>query len=284
MSKDSEVPELSVEIFRLIRELLKEYCGIFFDDSSRGLLQRRLLGRLKLHNLSSFSDYYRFLLFDKQRDEELAALMDILTVNETYFFREKKQLLAFSEEILSEIKERKKNSRRLRIFSAGCSTGEEPYTLAILIKEKNYFKDWQVEIIGGDINRRVLQIARNGVYRQNSFRATDPYYIYKYFEPIDNDKYKISEEIKKMVKFSYINILDPFKLRFLGMMDVVFCRNVFIYFDSESKKKAANNLYNIIRPGGYLLLGHAESLINVSTEFVLKHLKHDLVYQKPERG
>jgi chemotaxis protein methyltransferase CheR len=281
--KDSVGPELSIEIFRLIRELLRDYCGIFFDDNSRGLLQRRLLGRLKLHNLNSFSDYYRFLLFDKQRDEEFAALMDILTVNETYFFREKNQLLAFSEEILSELKEKKGSLKRLRIFSAGCSTGEEPYTLAILIQEKNHFRDWDVEIIGGDINRRVLQVARKGIYRQNSFRATDPYYLHRYFEQANNEKYKISEEIKKMVKFSYINILDPFKLKFLGMMDVVFCRNVLIYFDNESKKKAVDNLYNIIQPGGYLLLGHAESLINVSTSFILKHLKHDLVYQKPEK-
>ncbi len=116
----------------------------------------------------------------------------------------------------------------------------------------------------------------------NSFRATEPVYLERYFTEVSKETYRISDEIKAMVRFSYVNLLDSFRLRFFTPVDVIFCRNVLIYFDSTSKKRAIDNLYQILAPGGYLLLGHAESLINVSTAFIIRHLKHDLVYQKPE--
>ncbi|NOX21320.1 MAG: protein-glutamate O-methyltransferase CheR, partial [Nitrospirae bacterium] len=247
------------------------------------LLQRRLAGRLQKHNMQSFRDYYRFLLYNKNREEELSIIMDILTVNETYFFREKNQLDAFSKEILYELKDKNERTKRIRIFSAGCSTGEEPYTIAMLILESNIFTNWDIEIFGGDINRRVLQTARSGIYRENSFRATDSYYIQKYFKKQEDGIFRINDEVKRLVNFGYINLLDTEKLRFLGNMDVIFCRNVLIYFDIPSRKKVIDGFYNILREEGYLLLGHAESLINISTAFELKHLRHDLVYQKPSR-
>lgn len=281
--KEDLVP-LSEAVFRLMRDMIKEYCGIYFDDSSRYLLERRLSGRLQKLHLDNFQDYYRFLLYDPHRDDELSAVMDVLTVNETYFFREESQLKALSEEVLREFKDIKKDSRRIKIWSAGCSSGEEPYTIAMLILEQaGFFEGWDIEIVGSDINQRVLQSARKGIYRKNSFRSTEPYYIQKYF--IEEDGlFRIKDGVKKLVNFSYLNLLDPLKVKFVGMMDVILCRNVLIYFHADARKKVVENFQSRLNNGGYLFLGHAESLMNISTAFSLKHLKNDMVYQKPKKA
>jgi chemotaxis protein methyltransferase CheR len=279
--KEDLIP-LGEDVFRLIRDLIKDYCGLYFDDGSRYLIERRLNRRVRSHHLDSFRDYYRFMLYNRKSEEELSSIIDILTVNETYFFREQQQLKAFSEEILVELNEKNKSRKKLKIWSAGCSTGEEPYTIAMLTNERGDFEDWDVEIHGSDINQRVLQAARKGVYRKISFRTTDLYMKKKYFTQEDGI-YRIQDSLKENVTFSYLNLLDPFKMKFLGKMDIIFCRNVLIYFDNESRKKVIDNMYQRLVDGGYLLLGHAESLMNVSTAFNLKHFKNDMVYQKPLR-
>jgi chemotaxis protein methyltransferase CheR len=277
--KEDIIP-LGEDVFRLIRDLVKDHCGLYFDDASRYLIERRLSRRVRNQHLDTFRDYYRFMLYNRNSEEELTAIIDILTVNETYFFREQNQLKAFSQEILDELKEKNKSRKKLKIWSAGCSTGEEPYTIAMLIEERGNFEGWDIEIHGSDINQRVLQVARKGVYRKISFRTTDAYMKKKYFNP-ENGNYRIHDSLKENVTFSYLNLLDPFKMKFLGNMDVILCRNVLIYFDNESRKKVIENMYQRLVNGGYLLLGHAESLMNVSTAFNLKHLKNDMVYQKP---
>lgn len=277
--KEETIP-LEIDVFRLLRDLIRDYCGIYFDDDSRYLLEKRLSRRVRNHHFSNFRDYYRFLLYDKNKEEELNSIIDILTVNETYFFREENQLKAFSEEILPELRESKRNKRQLKIWSAGCSTGEEPYTIAMLLIEKGYFIGWDIEIFGSDINHRVLQIARNGIYKKNSFRNTENFYIKKYFTE-ENEFFRISDIVKQYVNFSHLNLLDPVKTKIVGIMDVIFCRNVLIYFDKQSRKKVIDMFYERLWEGGYLLLGHAESLINLSTAFTLKHFKYDMVYQKP---
>jgi chemotaxis protein methyltransferase CheR len=275
-----EIFPLSEDVFRLIRDYIKDYCGIYFDDSSRYLLEKRLTRRVRSHHLSDFRDYYRYILYKKDTEQELTAIIDILTVNETYFFREQNQLKAFDEEILAELKDKKRDRKTLKIWSAGCSTGEEPYTIAMIICERGDFVGWDVDIYGSDINQRVLQSARKGIYRKNSFRTTEPNMKDKYFVNEDG-LYKIIDSVKQNVNFSYLNLLDPYKTKFLGKMDVIFCRNVLIYFDNASRKKVIDNLYDCLADGGYLLLGHAESLMSISTAFTLKHFKSDMVYQKP---
>lgn len=281
MFEAEKVIPLSEDVFRLIRDIIKEYCGLYFDDSSLYLIEKRLSRRVKSHNLNDFRDYYRFIRYDKNTEEELSAIMDILTVNETYFFREQNQLRAFSEEILEELKVTLRDRKILRIWSAGCSTGEEPYTITMLVNEKDSLNGWNIEVHGSDINQRVLQTARKGTYTKNSFRTTEPYFLRKYFSE-DNGAFTIDDRIKKHVNFSYLNLLDPVKTRFMGKMDIIFCRNVLIYFDNESRRRVIENFYDRLVDGGYLLLGHAESLINISTAFKLKHLKNDMVYQKPQ--
>lgn len=280
MFEKEEIIPLEEEVFRLIRDFVRDYCGIYFDDDSRYLLEKRLSRRVRTLHFSNFREYYRYLLYHKNREEELASIIDIITVNETYFFREQNQLKTFSEEILPELKDINKDKKRLRVWSAGCSTGEEPYTIAILMLEKGYFHNWNIEIFGSDINQRVLQAARSGIYRKNSFRATEPYFLRKYFRE-ENNISRISDNVKQYVNFSHLNLLDPFKVKLVGTVDVIFCRNVLIYFDYPSRKKVIDMFYERLADGGYLLLGHAESLINISTAFSLRHFKYDMVYKKP---
>lgn len=282
MFESEELIHLPEDVFRLIRDLVRDYSGIYFDDESRYLLEKRLSRRVRNHHFSSFRDYFRHLLYDRNRDEELSSIIDVLTVNETYFFREQGQLRTFSEEILPELRDANKDKKRLRIWSAGCSTGEEPYTIAMLVLENGKFSGWNVEILGSDINQRVLHAARSGVYRKNSFRTTEQYFLGKYFGE-ENNLFRISDNVKQYVNFSHLNLLDPLKVKLVGTMDVIFCRNVLIYFDQLSRKKVVEIFYERLLEGGYLLLGHAESLINLSTAFTLKHFKHDMVYQKPIR-
>lgn len=274
--------QMTEEEFRLIRDLVYKHCGLYFDSDSKYLLEKRLSRRLPLHQLANFRDYYHFLKFSAKRDEELSDIMDVLTTNETYFFRESLQLKAFKEEILPEIKSEKerRGDRTLRIWSAGCSTGEEPYTIAMLILELGIFSGWRIEIIGTDISHRVLQHARRGVYGRSSFRATDDFYIKRFFVE-EEGNCKINNDVRSLVTISHLNLFDQGRLALLGRMDVIFCRNVIIYFDQPAKKNVIESFYRALREGGYLLLGHSESLMNISTSFALRHLKNDMVYQKP---
>lgn len=273
---------MSDEEFRLIRELIYSHCGLFFDNDSKYLLEKRLGRRLPLHQMSGFKDYYHFLRYNRGKEQELSDIMDILTTNETYFFREAFQLKAFTDEIMPEIltEKAKKRDRSLRVWSAGCSSGEEPYTIAMLLLEMGYCKGWRVEIIGADISHRVLQQARKAVYGKSSFRATEDAYIKRYFREQDGS-YRIADEVKELVTISHLNLFDQNRLALLGKVDVIFCRNVIIYFDQTAKKKVVEAFYRTLREGGYLLLGHSESLMNISTAFSLRHLRNDMVYQKP---
>ncbi|HEY3346130.1 MAG TPA: protein-glutamate O-methyltransferase CheR [Nitrospirota bacterium] len=275
-----DIVELPDDIFRLLRDYIRDYCGINFDDSTKFLLERRLSRRVRLHQFKSFRDYYHFLTYDQKKEGELVEVIDSLTTNETYFFREDKQLQAFTEEITPGILEAKKR-RSLRIWSAGCSTGEEPYTIAMLLMEAGLADDCEIEIIGSDINQKVLNSARRGVYKRGSFRATSPELLNKYFREEASGSFKISDDVRKFVNFSYLNLFDPYKLSFLKDFDVIFCRNVIIYFDVESKKKLVKTFYEKLNSGGFLLLGHAESLLNITTDFRLVHLKNEMVYQRP---
>ncbi len=276
---------MSDEEYRLIRDLIYNHCGLFFEQDSKYLLEKRLSRRLTLHRLAGFKDYYYFLKYNRSKEQELSDIMDVLTTNETYFFREAFQLKAFTDEIVPEVlaAKEKRGERSLRIWSAGCSTGEEPYTIAMLLLEMGRLRDWQVEIIGTDISHRVLQLARKAVYGKSSFRTTDEAYLRRYFVEQDGN-YKVIDAVKELVTISHLNLFDSTRLALLGKMDVIFCRNVIIYFDQLAKKRVVEAFYKSLCQGGYLLLGHSESLMNITTLFALKHLRNDMVYQKPVVG
>jgi len=273
---------MSEEEFRLLRDFIYKHCGLNFAEESKYLLEKRLNKRLQQHALKSFKDYYYLLRYSPQKEQELTEAIDLLTTNETYFFREDFQLRTFVNEILPELRARKErnNDRRLRIWSAGCSSGEEPYTLAMLLHDQPGFSDWQIEIIGTDISQKVLAMARKGLYGASSFRCTEPSYKRRFFTETDG-KFKIDDRIKRMVTVSHLNLLDTSRVAMLGVMDVVFCRNVIIYFDQLAKKRVVDSFFQRLRPEGFLLLGHSESLMNLSNSFMLRHFTDDMVYQRP---
>jgi len=279
---DESSIRLQPEEFRLLRDLISGYCGLYFEESSLYFLERRLQNRLEEEQLTSFLDYYYLLLYGQEKEEELGKVVDVLTTNETYFFREANQLKTFSEEIVPEVIERKKERRTLRIWSAGCSTGEEPYTLAMIALEHRELQGWNIEIFASDISQRVLQTARKGVYGKSSFRSTEQYYEGRYFHRTDSSRSQIDDSVKKLVSFGHLNLLQPEQWTILAHFDIIFCRNVMIYFNLESKKKMVENFHQKLEEGGFLLLGHAESLMNISTSFSLRHFRHDMVYQKPD--
>ena len=271
---------MSEEEFRLIRGLIREHCGIDFQSDSQFLVERRLAPRLETLRMASFTEYYLHLRYAATREAEYEEIVERVTTNETYFFREKYQLDAFANEILLDIHASPRRPRRLHLWSAGCSTGEEPYTLAMLILESGRFAGWDVRIYANDVSRRVLDIARRGVYSRGSFRTTDERWQRRYFRAVDG-KHEVIDEVKQLVTFSQANLLEDGSLARIGEVDAVFCRNVLIYFDSDSRRKVIDSFYRKLARRGYLLLGHTESLINLSTAFELVHLERDMVYRKP---
>ena len=271
--------ELPDDVFRLLRDAIYKRTGMWFADSSKYLLQKRLSPRARELNFDTFQKYFYFLQYDPRSDSEFDQIYDLVTTNETYFFREPAQLAAFTDEIVPDILARKP-VRKVRIWSAGCSSGEEPYSIAMLLEEKGLYGSALFEIFASDINQAVLAKARRGHYRENAFRATDPTLREKYFARDPDGSWRISDEIRNRVSFGRLNLYDEPRVSLLGHVDIIFCRNVIIYFDDNSKKVVVSNFYKRLVEGGYLLLGHSESLISLSTEFKLRHLKNDMVYQK----
>lgn len=271
--------ELPDDVFRLLREQIYKRSGMWFNDSSKYLLQKRLSPRARELNFDSFQKYFYFLQYDPRADAEFDQIFDLITTNETYFFREPAQLQAFTEEIIPDILSRK-TVKKIRIWSAGCSSGEEPYSLAMLLQEAGWYDHAVFEIFASDINQQVLSKARKGIYRENAFRVTTPEMREKYFTRETDTSWRVKDEVRNRVSFGRLNLYDEARVSLLGHLDIIFCRNVIIYFDDASKKVVVSNFYNRLVDGGYLLLGHSESLISLSTQFKLRHLKHDMVYQK----
>jgi chemotaxis protein methyltransferase CheR len=229
---------------------------------------------------SAFGAYYKYLRFNPLGPSELEEVIERLTTKETYFFRQEYQLRAFRDELLPRIAHANREQKRLAVWSAGCATGEETYTLAMLILESGLFSDWDVRVIGSDISKRGVAHARRGVYRPSAFRVTAPEQKSHFFREAEDGSH-ILEDVKKLCHFAQLNLLDGGRAGFVGRVDVVFCRNVLIYFDVKSRRRVIDVLYERLIPGGYLLLGHSESLLNLSTAFELVHLREDLVYRKP---
>jgi chemotaxis protein methyltransferase CheR len=220
------------------------------------------------------------LRFNPRGKAELEEVIERLTTKETYLFRQEYQLRSFQNEVLPRLAGANAGQRQLTLWSAGCSTGEEAYTLAILVDQTGLFRGWQVRVIGSDISKGNVAAARRGVYRAGSFRTTAPEIRRAYCveEPGGS---RVIERIRTLCHFGQLNLLDRPRTIIVGRVDAVFCRNVLIYFDMRSRRKVIDNLYERLSPGGFLLLGHSESLLNVSTAFELVHLTEDLVYRKP---
>lgn len=267
--------------FELLRDFIWEKSGLFFEVGKRQYVWRRVQHRMRAVGCVELQEYYRLLHTDPS-ETELRELLNVLTTTETYFFRNEPQLRSFQEEILPALAQRKQaqNDRRLCFWSAGCSSGEEPYTLGMILREHlPQFARWQIRIVGTDINTQVLQKAREGLYSSRALRDTPPHYLSKYFKA-EGDQYRLCDRIQQMVTFQTGNLIDATEAPPLPQVDCIFCRNVLIYFNVESCQQVIKRFYDALAPQGYLLLGHSESLYRISAMFKLLKLQHSLVYYK----
>jgi chemotaxis protein methyltransferase CheR len=279
--------DLSEEEFRLLRDLIHERFGLWFDDSQRASLRSRLAGRLATLDLSSFEDYYHYLRFGPQRAEEQQRMVSHLTNNETYFYRELPQLQVFAETVVKAIKEARTaaGERTIRILSAGCSTGEEPYSLAMILYDTGqFFWSWDVQVIGMDVDEVALEKARRGVYHNNSFRSLNPTLRERHFVKAPGGASQVKDPIRRMVSFRAGNIVDPASYEGLPPLDAVFCRNVLIYFSDATILKVVRLFHRALQPGGHLFLGHAESLSRITDLFTPVRYQGAMVYRKPAAG
>jgi chemotaxis protein methyltransferase CheR len=272
--------QLGAEEFRLLRDRVYEHAGLHFDEEAMFLFERRLVDRVEALGLDDFYAYYKFLRFHPEGRAELDEAIERLTTKETYLFRQEYQLRSFRDQLLPELARTHAARRRIGVWSAGCATGEEVYTIAILLIESGLFAGWDVKVVGSDICRGSVAAARRGVYREAAFRTTPESARERYFVN-QGDAWEVKAEVKRLCHFGQLNLMDGTHPLMLGQVDVIFCRNVLIYFDVKSRRRVIDGFYERLVPGGYLLLGHSESLLNLTTAFELVHLKEDLVYRRP---
>lgn len=258
-----------------LSKIIYDYCGLRFTDRLP-TLHDKISKRVKELGLS----YWEYCGYLNDAAGEWDVLVELLTINETYFYREENQLNDCCSVVLPLLKEKIWN-RPLRIWSAACSTGEEPYTLAMLIQESGRFPPGTVEIIATDINKKVLQRAEKGWYNQGSFafRRIPENLLKKYFS-IKDGGYQINESTRRMVKYQYLNLLNEPKVEQIGKVDVIFCRNVLIYFDQETFKRVIRSLHQNLTPEGYLFLGHAESITDMALGFQKVDSEKTFYYRK----
>jgi len=278
--------ELAVDpVLRQIRDLVYKVSGIYKAEDKLYLLADGCGRRMKQLSVRTPREYWNHLTVQPKRDGELRQLLNEITIRETCLFRSPPQLDALRKVILPEIvaDASKQITRRLRIWSAGCSTGEESYTLAMSLLEESrrLLKDWTVEILATDLNDRSLEAARAGVYGDYALRSTTDYFKRKYFSAVEQNKLQVRPEVKKLITFSRLNLQDDSRMLFVKGVDLIFCCNVLIYFDGASKAKVINHFFSNLNSGGYLFLGTSESLMKLNDQFHLVHFPGTIGYWKP---
>ncbi|SMC71264.1 MCP methyltransferase, CheR-type [Desulfocicer vacuolatum DSM 3385] len=270
---------LSTHEFEKFATLIYSETGIYINKNKVDFLARRLSSRMKELDILTVKDYLRYLTFDVTK-REMEQLILLIVNHETYFFREYPQLEFLVEKVLPVIEKQKKGNKRLSILSAGCSSGDEAYTLAIIMREMlDDFSTWSLTVDGADISRRVLAKARAARYFTRSLRDTPGVYRDRYFKE-DRDFCTVSATIRDMVNFHCVNLYDPDSVALLGNYDLVFLRNVLIYFNQTSGRKVLENIHGRMNPGAFLFLGQVESVARFTKLFNMTRLGSMFVYQK----
>jgi chemotaxis protein methyltransferase CheR len=297
-SSSAPAPAITEAELKLLQALVYQECGMHFDERRTHFLQDRLLRRLRECRLDSFYSYYRLLISDQGKNE-LAQLLENLTVNETSFFRNKAQLDLFQRYTLEELLRRKQERHdfSLRFWSAGCSTGQEAYTMAMQVVDALAFyylrnalpydsplpkplipPPWKVEILASDISYSVLRYGQEGVYTETQMLSVDYSYRLRYFDKV-GDRYALKKALKELVHFDFHNL----KTEYLPQRnDVIFCRNVMMYFDEAEQKRLVEKFYRCLNPGGHLFVGHAESLLGLTDKFQMVHRNSGTAYVRLE--
>jgi len=272
---------LSKENFTKIGEFVYRKSGIYLEEDKHfDKLAKYVDKRASELEVDNFRKYFFILRFEDKSGEEFQELMNAVTVNETYFFREKDQFEVLVNRILPELHESIPASRPLRILSSPCSTGEEPYSMVIhIVEEANIVEKRDIEIVGIDIDSTVIQKAKAAKYTDRSVHAIPKDILAKWFNKKATG-YELSEDLHGSVDFQVVNIFEKNQMRKLGKFDVIFSRNMLIYFDDASRKEVAMTFYDMLNPGGYVLLGHAEYMSRIVSVFDAKKIDNTLIYQK----
>jgi chemotaxis protein methyltransferase CheR len=267
--------------FESLRKIVYERSGIYFQDSKKYVLESRLARRLEELEFDSFDQYLMFLTMGPYQQDEFQEMFNRITINETSFFRNEPQLDYFEKQFLPRLLEARKSAKSLRVWSSACSTGEEPYTIAIQLHRTLGVRlaDWRVEILGTDISEKALTAAQNGRYVSYSMRSLNPLVLKRYFTE-QNGYYQIDPTIQSMVRFELLNLKDALAARRFGVWDVIFCRNVMIYFDDAMKAHCAKMFYSQLVEDGMLFIGHSETLRNVTVPFEPVVLPQAFAYTK----
>jgi chemotaxis protein methyltransferase CheR len=276
----TEFETITEDEFRRLCEFLYRRTGMIFTEAKRYYVERRINDRLAATGSGSFATYFARLRSDLHGEVE--QFINAFTVNETYFYREDHQLRCLTRDLLARRIAAKPRNEAVRIWSLPCSTGEEPYSIAMWMLENWAEVDaWDIEIIGSDIDTRVLEAAREGYYGRRALMRLSPQLVGRYFEPAGDDRWRILQDLRDSVRFSTANVMEAAETGLHGRFDVIFCRNMLIYFDDTSRRLAAENLYESLLPGGYICLGHTESMSRISPLFEVCRFQDAIVYRRP---
>ncbi|RAK61841.1 protein-glutamate O-methyltransferase CheR [Phenylobacterium hankyongense] len=274
---------MSEDEFARLSDFLYRRTGMIFGEAKRYYVQRRVSERIQATGATSFASYLARLRSDL--NGEIEQFINAFTVNETYFYREDHQLRCLSSDMLGERVEGRPRGGAIRIWSIPCSTGEEPYSIALWLLENWPQVDaFDIEIVGSDIDTRVLQAAEAGVFGRRALQRLSPELVSRYFIALGEDRWRIIDDLRGSVRFTPINLVDPDEMRRHGRFDVIFCRNVLIYFDDASRRLAAENIFDSLEPGGFICLGHTESMSRISPLFDVRRFDDAIVYQRPREA
>jgi chemotaxis protein methyltransferase CheR len=274
-----EMPVLSDDDLRRFCEFLYQRTGISYSETKRFYIERRLIDRMERVGTQSFAVYMNLI---RAGGPEAEQVINSFTVNETYFYREEHQLRCLSRALLPEIVAKRQAGDLVRIWCVPCSTGEEPYSVAIWLLENWRLVDaYNIEIVGSDIDTRVLAAALQGNYGERALSRLPAEALEQYFEPVQQGDRQLIRDLRESVKFTQVNLLDAGNMAVQGRFDVILCRNVLIYFDDASRATASVNLYNALNPGGFICLGHSESMTRISDRFKVRRFEDAIVYQRP---
>lgn len=271
---------ISEDDFQKFQEYFYRKTGIQFDNAKRYFVDKRLVERIEANACDGFRSYFTMLRFQAS-GVELQALVNLMTINETYFFREEYQFDCLINSILPELVAKKTDRSPIRIWVLPSSSGEEAYSIAMCLLERwPGIAQWDVEIISSDIDTRILDQARAGCYSERSVKHVPRAYLQRHFKSTA-DGYQLSEDLRSAVEFTRVNLMEPADTRPYRNFDVVFCRNLLIYFDDLSRKQAAETFYDALVPGGFICLGHSESMSRISSLYKIRKFPAAIVYQKP---
>ena len=278
---ETDAAPVTEEDFRRLSEFLYRRTGMVFNEAKRYYVQRRVDDRMAATGAASFASYFARLRSDF--GGEVEEFVNAFTVNETYFYREEHQLQCLTNDLLADRVRQRSPSQAIRIWSIPCSTGEEPYSIALWLLENWALVDaYDIEIVGSDIDTRVLKAAAEGLFNKRSLMRLSSDLVARYFTEVEDEQWRILDDIRQSVRFTAVNLIEPGETRPNGRFDVIFCRNVLIYFDDASRRVAAENLYENLLPGGFICLGHTESMSRISPLFAVRRFSDAIVYQRPE--